>query len=108
MRRNAKLGDYTTKLVIQTRSTAAKDALGEEVESWDDGAEVWAKRDWLSAGESSVDGGLKASAKRARFTIHGKPALAMVDCLKIKSSGEVFSIDSILVEDFETIVEGSA
>lgn len=108
MRRTSKLGDYTTKLVIQTRSTAAKDSLGEEVESWADGAEVWAKREWLSAGESSVDGGLKASGKRARFTIHGKPAVSMVDCVKIKATGEVFSIDSVLVEDFETIVEGSA
>lgn len=106
--RAAKLGEYTTRLVIQVRSTAAKNALGEEVESWADGAEVWAKREWLSSGESSVDGGLKASGKRARFTIHGRPTLAMVDCVKIKATGEVFAIDSIFVENFETVVEGSA
>lgn len=104
----AKLGDYTVRLVIQQRTLAAKDGLGEEVEAWADGPQVWAKREWLSAGESSTDGGYRAGSRRARFTIHGRPALAMTDQLKVKATGDVFAIDSIVTNDFETVAEGTA
>lgn len=106
--RTSKLGQYTTAILIRTRSLAAADSLGEEIESWADGTRVWfAKREWLGSTESVVEQGMRASTKRARFTIHGLPTVSMVDQVKIKATGEVFNIETLTTNEYETIIEGS-
>lgn len=107
LKMEAKVGEHNFKVVLLRESRAAKNSLGEDVESWATFAEYWAKREWLSAAQSTTDGGFRASGLAVRFTINGKPALTMKDRVRLKTTGQTFNVSSLIVENYETIVEGN-
>jgi hypothetical protein len=104
----AKTGEFNLRVVILRYTRGAKQANGEDLETWPDPAdgtnEYYAARETLSAGEDIVQG-IRNSTGSMKLRIKGRRIpVAAVDRLKVKSTGEVFEVTAVSRDSAETIL----
>lgn len=90
-------GLYVERVIILTRSLAAADGVGEEVESWPDPTagtnEHWAAIDGIT-GSESVDT-LRQSARTITLRFRTEVTLEAVDMIRMKATEEDFTVTGV-------------
>ena len=106
------LGQYRYRIVILSRVLAAKNASGEEVESWPDPPsglnEYWAARDTQTAGETITQGLRQTTGSmKLRIKSPGTQGLPIyeTDRLRLKTTGVVYAIAGVTREPGETVLD---
>lgn len=83
-------GELDRKVTIQTAS-GVQDAYGEEINTWLDTLDVWAKMEW-EKGSEGMDADQVVNQDKVKFTIR----YTTVDAKnRIKYDGEFYDIESI-------------
>lgn len=101
----AKAGEYDLRVTILPRVLATQTANGEEPETWPGpGADYFAARDSLSAGEV-ITQGIRQATGAMKLRIKGRSiTVSAADRLKKKVTGEVFAITGVWREKGETVL----
>lgn len=100
----AKIGEYRDRVVILTRTLAAADATGEEVESWPDPAagtgEHWAKLEGPAAGETLDE--TRQSYQTITLRFRHEVTLAPVDMVRLKDQDTDWTVTAVWQERNES------
>jgi head-tail adaptor len=107
------IGRFVDRVTILTRTLAAADASGEEVESWPDpppGTGRHAAELTQADSPDTRDNGLRQTGGAATIRIQGRPAVASVDRVRDEGSGTVYGIDSVRFDRpaWETVLQCTA
>lgn len=104
-RTRTKAGEYDLRVTILARVLAAALPSGEEVESWPGpGADYFAARDTLTAGETIAQG-VRQSEGGMKLRIRGRAIpVNAADRLKKKATGELYAITGVWREKEDTVL----
>lgn len=98
-------GKYDLRVTVLPRVLAAQGANGEEIEAWPGpGADYFAARDTLSAGET-ISQGVRQASGAMKLRLRGRMiSVAVVDRLKVTATGEVFAVTGVWRDRDDTVI----
>lgn len=107
------IGRHIQRITVLSRTLAAADGFGEEVESWPD-PPAGTGRYWAAfapaVSPDSRDNGLRQSGGAATARVQGLAVVTSADRVRDEGSGTVYAIDSVYFDRaaWETVLTLSA